>query len=325
LESKRYRDERRKEWQPNVEIIDIFDFGDDAAPHDSLADTQESEPVRLEDGDPQAQDPCTQRRRDSSDAAILTGETPLRDGPAIHTSKTRGESYLVVSDLQVPYEAKAALEFVAAAAREFRVEVREPGRVLCVGDEVDFYHWSRFPRLPTAPHTPEQELEALRDKLRRWYAAFPFVKVCFSNHGGRILKRAAEAQIPEQLIRAHREILDAPSGWEWAEMWRVKASRQPFLVEHGHAGPQSVSAMRQRPALNGVNTVWGHAHAQPGVVHVETLGQRVWGMCVGSLIDRDQIAFEYGRNATWRAVNGIGVVLDGGRTPIWIPYGGSWP
>lgn len=48
-------------------------------------------------------------------------------------------------------------------------------------------------------------------------------------------------------------------------------------------------------------------------------------MCVGSLIDRDAVAFEYGRNATWRPVNGCGVVLDGGRMPVWVPYGGGWP
>lgn len=231
----------------------------------------------------------------------------------------------MIPDTQEPYSAPGALLFVLAVAKEFSVDVTIPGRVFHVGDEVDFFAWSRFPPGAERAHTPTQELEALRDRLRAWYVALPHVRLCHSNHGGRVIKAASNAQLPSQMIRAHREILDAPPGWEWAETWTVEASRSRFLVEHGHAGPQAVGALRQRPTLNGLSTVWGHLHAQPGVAHVQTLGQRVWGMCVGSLIDRDAVAFEYGRNATWRPVNGCGVVLDGGRMPIWVPYGGSWP
>lgn len=258
------------------------------------------------------------------DDVEIVDEQEIR-APAVHTSRTRGESYLVIPDTQSPYEAEGALSFVMAVAKEFSIDVSTPGRVYHVGDEADFYAWSRFPASPERAHTPTQELDALRGRLRPWYAALPFVRVCHSNHGGRVIKAAANAQLPQQVLRAHREILDAPIGWQWQDTWRVDASRTPFLVEHGHAGPQSAGAVRQRPALNGISTVWGHLHAQPTIAHVQTLGQRVWGFCVGSLIDRAAVAFEYGRNSTWQPVNGCGVVLDGGRMPVWIPYGGQWP
>lgn len=245
--------------------------------------------------------------------------------PFVRTSKTRGEAYLIISDTQEPYSAPAALPFVLAVAKEFGVPLDAPGSVYHVGDEVDFLNFSRFLRSPEAPHTPNQELQAVRDRLQPWKESLPFVRFCKSNHGDRVLRRAADAGLPSQLLRAHRDILEAPPGWEWANDWRVRASKQPFLVEHGHHGGQSTAASRQRPAWNGISTCWGHMHAQAGVWHVKTHGQQVWGLCVGSLIDRDAVAFEYGKPNTWQPWLGVGVVLDGGRTPILIPYGGNWP
>ncbi len=245
--------------------------------------------------------------------------------PAVHTSKSRRESYLIISDTQAPYEAPAALQFARAVAKEFGVDIKTPGRVYHVGDEVDFQNFSRFLRSPEIPHTPNQEIEAVRASLREWYAAFPHVRLCQSNHGDRILRRAAEVGLPTQLLRAHRDVLEAPAGWEWAREWNVAASAQPFLVEHGHHGGQSTAAARQRPAMNGMSTTWGHMHAQAGVWHVRTHRQEVWGMCVGSLIDREAVAFEYGRPNTWQPWLGVGVVLDGGRVPLLVPYGGQWP
>lgn len=261
-------------------------------------------------------------------ASFLDQAPPLvkePSAPAIHTSRTRGEAYLIVSDTQEPYSAAAALPFVLAVAREFNVDLRQPGSAYHVGDEVDAFNFSRFLRSPEATHTPNQELQAVKDKLAPWYAAIPYLRLCNSNHGDRILKKAVEAGLPSQLLRAHRDVIGAPPGWEWASEWRVQASRRPFMVEHGHHGGQSTAASRQRPAWNGISTAWGHMHAQAGVWHVKTHGQEVWGMCVGSLIDRDAVAFEYGKPNTWQPWLGVGVVLDGGRAPILVPYGGSWP
>jgi hypothetical protein len=214
---------------------------------------------------------------------------------------------------------------VLAVAREYGVDLTQPGSAYHVGDEVDFYNYSRFLRSPEAPHTPNQELAAIRERLAHWYAAIPFLRLAKSNHGDRIVRRAADAGLPSQVLRAHRDILGAPEGWEWANEWRVPASKAPFLVEHGHHGGQSTAAARQRPAWNGISTTWGHMHAQAGVWHVRTHGQQVWGMCVGSLIDREAVAFEYSKPNTWQPWLGVGVVLDGGRTPVLIPYGGDFP
>lgn len=236
---------------------------------------------------------------------------------AVHTSRTRGEAYLVISDLQIPYHAPDALKFVQGVIAEYDVP---EDNVLMVGDEVDWLNFSRYDRSPEVPHTPNQELEAVREELAHWYRAIRRMRICTSNHGDRILRRAQDAGLPSQLLRAHRDVLQAPEGWQWARTWRVNASRKPFMVEHGHHGGQSTAASRQRPALNGISTAWGHMHAQAGVWHVRTAAQEVWGLCVGSLIDREAVAFDYDKPNTWQPWLGCGVVLDGGRTPLLVPY-----
>lgn len=237
--------------------------------------------------------------------------------PAVHTSRSRGESYLIISDTQEPFGLKGGVEFALRVAREHRVP---EGNVYHVGDEADLYAFSKFLRSPEAPHTPRAELQALRDRMGAWYRAFPDVRVCRSNHVDRLLKRAAEAGLPSQVLRVWSDLIGAPPGWQWADHWRVQASRQPFLVEHGHHGSQALTQWRLRALANGLPTVFGH-QVQAGVLPVRTAHSASWAMCVGALIDRDAVAFEYGKPLTWQPCLGVGVVVDGGRTPIWVPYG----
>lgn len=240
--------------------------------------------------------------------------------PAIITSKTRGERFGIIPDTQEPFSAHGAIAFALDVFRREKIPVREPGHVYHVGDEADLYQFSRFARSPETPYTPKTELEALRDRMRAWYRAFPFVRVCRSNHVDRMMKRAAEAGLPSEALRAWRDLIDAPDGWEWADSWLVTADKQPFLVEHGHHGSQALNSWRLRALANGHPTVFGH-QVQAGVLPVRTPQVTSWAMCVGALIDRDAIAFEYGRPLTWQPCNGVAMVVDGGRTPIWVPYG----
>lgn len=46
----------------------------------------------------------------------------------------------------------------------------------------------------------------------------------------------------------------------------------------------------------------------------------MWGMNTGCLIDVNQFAFEYERNNRFKPNLTVGVVLNGGTTPILIPY-----
>lgn len=235
--------------------------------------------------------------------------------PFVHTSKSRAENYLVISDLQIPYHHPGALEFCKAVRFEFSIPL---DNVLCVGDEVDQYWASRFDRVARAPHTAEQEIEESRKELARWAVAFPHMRLCYSNHGDRFLRKADRDGFPRSVLRDFRDVLGTPPTWVWADHWIVKASRHPFRVEHGHVRPGGHNGLRQRPVNRGISTAWGHEHAEPASIHVDTAGgQKVWGLRVGSLLTTEPVpAFDYNAEDASRPVGSVGVVLDGGRTPL---------
>ena len=223
---------------------------------------------------------------------------------------------LFISDLQIPFEAPGALRFVEAVRRDFKIPKTA---IFNVGDEVDAYFGGMWEKDPNAAHTPSSELEAARRRLAKWYAAFPEMKLALSNHGQRWAKKASHAGIPSALMRSYREILQAPPGWQWREHWTIAMTRRKVHLFHG-CGYSGVNAYRQAALDKGTNVVFGHLHANAGIAHVVTDSKPRWGMNVGCLIDPQAYAFAYGKDSKFKPWLGVGVVLDGGLTPLLIPY-----
>jgi len=248
------------------------------------------------------------------------------EAPFIRTSRTKGEAYLIIPDTQDPYAAPGWLSFARAVAAEEGVDVNEPGRVLHTGDEADQYHASMFDHDPDSPHTPKGELRAYRERVAETAAVFPHMLLAASNHGDRWKKRALHCGFPAELFRLWAEVIGAPPGWRWDRKWRIPASKRPFLLEHGDWGAQGLNGTRQRVLDNGIPTAHGHQHSTAAVVWVATIHRpQEWGMNAACLIDVDAKAFDYGRASRFQPTRGIGAVRDGGRMPVWYPYGGTWP
>lgn len=227
------------------------------------------------------------------------------------------ERWLVISDLQVPFEAAGALDFCVAVAKDFKID---NDHILCVGDEVDQYFGSAFAKDPDQRTSPRDEILETITRMNRWYRVFPRVKVAISNHGLRWAKRAFDAQIPSDLIRPYQDVIKAPRGWQWKEEWLIRA-RHPFRMIHG-MGYSGMNGHRTAAMDAGISTLIGHLHSHAGVAHVNSGHKAVWGMNVGCLIDPESFAFAYGKYSRAKPTRGIGVVVDNGRTPIFIPYEG---
>lgn len=226
------------------------------------------------------------------------------------------DRYLVISDTQMPFEALTALEYCYYIKQHFGIPNEN---VLHVGDEVDEYFGSLYKKDPDATHTPTSEIKETKDKIKRWASLFPLMRICESNHGMRWAKRAAEAEIPSQMMRRYQDVLETPLGWRWQRVWHINASKKPFIMKHGmeYSG---VNAYRNAAIAEGKSVVFGHLHSSAGIAHVKTDGLDVWGMNVGCLIDVDAYAFHYGKYNKFKPNLGVGVILDGGTTPIWLPY-----
>lgn len=226
----------------------------------------------------------------------------------------RDDRYLVISDLQVPFEHPEALKFCKTLVRDYRIPKEN---IINVGDETDQYFGGLWKKSPEAEHTPNSELEACRQILYKWYKAFPYMRLCTSNHGTRYWRKALDAEIPSQLLRRYEEVIDAPPGWKWKKNWIIK-TKHPFNVEHGDDFGGK-DAHINAAMFNGISTVIGHHHTLAGVRHIETKGMKFWAAASGSLIDFEQYAFEYARNSKLRPKIGAIVVVDNGRNAIWIP------
>lgn len=219
------------------------------------------------------------------------------------------------SDTQIPFEHPKALEFAIYLKKWFRVPDEN---CYHVGDEVDQYWASRFFKDPNAAHTPLTEIKETIDKMHRWYDAFPKMKVAVSNHGLRWAMKASEHGIPEVMLRSYQSIIEAPRGWKWADQWTVKASKMPFRIIHG-MGYSGAQGHRQAAIDGGISTAIGHLHSHAGVAVVRSGATRLWGMNTGCLIDENKYAFAYGKWNRFKPTLGMGVVIEGGTTPLWMP------
>ena len=225
---------------------------------------------------------------------------------------------LVISDLQIPFEASKALEFCINLKKEFRIPTEN---IVCVGDEIDNFHGSAYPKDPDAPLSAVNEFEITRERIKAWAKAFPLMRVCISNHGIRWIRKAVDAQIPTQVLRAYHEIFQIPKSWQYREEWRFNSLRHPFRVVHGmgYSGPRG--HINAAIDAGGFSTVIGHLHSHAAVNFIQTNGgARFWAVNTGCLIDVEAFAFKYEKYNRVKPQLGATVVIDQGKTPIFIPY-----
>ena len=200
--------------------------------------------------------------------------------------------------------------------RDFCYEVFDRfavGEIIHIGDECDnaalSYHQSDL-GMPDAVSEAEQAQQA----MNRWYETFPDVKVCVGNHSALPFRQATTAGIPKRYMKTYEEIWSAPTGGKWQMEWEI----DNVLYTHG-TGSSGANAAANRAVANRQSTVMGHSHSFGGVSYMASRNDIIFGLNVGCGIDVDHMAFSYGKNFPKKPTLGCGVVLDGGRTGIFIP------
>ena len=218
------------------------------------------------------------------------------------------ERILVIPDLHAPYQHKDALRFLKAVKAEF-----DPDLVVCLGDELD-YHAMSFHDSDPNLDSAGVELERGKAFLAKLYREFPTLLMCHSNHGSMQFRRAKAHGLPVQLIKSYREVIfpqhGAP-GWSWAYQWKVSTPLGPVLFKHQASGSIIADA-----AHNGANLIVGHSHGQFGVEYSASSAHLYYGAYAGCLIDKDSLAFAYGKHSLRKPIIGCIVVLDGKPVPV---------
>jgi len=209
---------------------------------------------------------------------------------------------LVIGDLHNPFCLKGYLDFCLRQHARF-----DCSTIVFIGDIIDNHHTSYHEVDPDGMGGGD-ELELAIKHTQPWVRAFPEAYVTVGNHDRMIMRKAFTGHIPKKWIKSYNEVLEAPN---WQFVQDVVIDGVQYV--HGEGGTARVKAKNDK-----FSTVQGHLHTQAYVEFLTGRDRCTFGMQVGCGVDRDAYAMAYAQAGPRQAV-GCGVVLDGGRLPIFIP------
>lgn len=236
--------------------------------------------------------------------------TPQPDDDIGHTAFVPevAKCILVIPDQHAPYQHKDALAFLGAVAEAF-----QPDLVVNLGDELDHHALSFHDSDPNLD-SAGVELEKGKEFLNELNMLFPEMLICHSNHGSMQYRRAKAHGIPVQMIKKYRDVLfpehGAP-GWSWAYSWLITTPLGKVMFKHQTTG------LLADAAHNGANLVVGHEHVKFDIEYSASSAHLYYGMHAGCLIDKDSMAFAYGKHSLRKPIIGCAVILEG--RPMLLP------
>lgn len=239
---------------------------------------------------------------------VLVKPQPDDDFGGIEFIPDCADSILVIPDIHAPYHHPDTLRFLQLVRDTFC-----PDLVVSLGDELD-YHALSFHDSDPNLDSAGPELERAKVFMRELHAEFPQVLVCHSNHGSMTYRRAKAHGIPTQMIKRYRDVIFPEHGapeWSWAYGWRVYTPMGEVLFKH------QASTVITEAAHNSCNLVVGHMHGSFNIEYRASSASLYYGMTCGSLIDKDSLAFAYGKNSANKPIVGCGMILNG--RPLLLP------
>lgn len=219
------------------------------------------------------------------------------------------ERILVIPDMHLPYHHPDSLAFLYSLQ-----SMLKPDLVVQLGDLLD-KHALSFHESDPDLHSAGAELERSRETLEALHSVFPVMLKCHSNHGSLVYRRAKAHGIPVAYIKRYREVLfpehGAP-GWSWSYAWRINTPQGVFMFKHQASGDALQDA-----AHNVCNLVVGHEHGKFGTSYAASSAHLYSATYAGCLIDKDSLAFAYGKHTLRKPVLGAVIILHG--IPIQVP------
>lgn len=210
---------------------------------------------------------------------------------------------LIIPDTHAPYHSERAWRTAMKAAHALK-----PDRIVCIGDFVDCYSISRYPKSAARKHKLKPEIESARALLRQLERIGASELVfCEGNHEWR-LERYINERAPELFgLIDIRSLLHLDS-WRWVpyQSW-VTYGKISYSHDVGRSG---VYAGRQTLAEFGGNIVFGHTH-RGGVTYESTVrGEHRVALNVGWLGNPWEIEYAHRASALRNSQHGFGWVLQ---------------
>lgn len=225
------------------------------------------------------------------------------------------KTILTISDMHIPYQHKDAFKFLAALN-----DIYEPDLVVSLGDMVDWHSISFHSKDPNLL-SPGHELDAIRSQVAILEKLFPEMLIVGSNHGDLPVRKIKDAGLPTSFLRDYNDIYGVGKKWKFVDDLTIIDGNEIIYVAHGISkDAQKVAAQR------GVHHICGHFHTEFRVDYVSNPRNLLWGVNGGCLIDREALAFEYGKLTLDRPIIGTPVIFEGYPIlePMKLMEGGKW-
>lgn len=206
---------------------------------------------------------------------------------------------LVIGCTHEPFTQPGFIDFCLDVKREKRC-----GTVIHAGDLFDSYNIS-LRDIDPDDKSPRDEIIKTRKNLKEWYKAFPKVKYTPGNHCLRLYRKAKKFGIPDICMRPLREIWEIPRGWE---------IRHEFVIDrvlYNHGFSATKDAAVKSAIYNRMSTVQAHGHTTACTSYSASSRDCIFGMSVGTGIDRSAMAFAYGRGFREKPIVSCGTVEYG--------------
>jgi predicted phosphodiesterase len=218
------------------------------------------------------------------------------------------ENVLIIPDTHIPFELKGVLEFCLDVQKKYQC-----GTVVHIGDLVDNHSISYHEHDPNGL-SPADEMREADKHLIAWFKAFPELSLTLGNHDKLVDRKSKTSGLPDRAFKQFREIWNLPTKWKTGfdfEFYNVR-------YQHG-TGFSGLRGHALAAESNRQSTVIGHLHSIAGIEWSANPRDCIFGMCVGSGVDRKSLAFDYGKDYKRKPVISCGVVLEGGRYPLIVP------
>lgn len=199
----------------------------------------------------------------------------------------KGKRVLIIPDLHIPFHHPDSFAFLKA----IKDALKDPDLiVLNLGDEIDGNQLSFHQKDPDMPFSPSSELEKAIEYVADLQKIFPQMHLCESNHGSLVYRRQKFGGIPAHCMKSYSQILDAPN-WHWHEDILVDTNLGDIYLCHG-----KTSSAGKLSKEMGCSSIQGHYHGKFQIMWNKTATRDTFDAYSGCLIDRQSLAFAYGKN-----------------------------
>jgi len=222
----------------------------------------------------------------------------------IKTVNAKNKRVLFISDQHFPYHHPDLFRFLKA----IRTEYLTPYDIIInLGDEVD-NHAISFHKSDVDLYSAGQELEKAIGNIQLLHEMFPKMHLLDSNHGSLAVRRFKADGLPLRYLKSMNEVYGVGKGWEWSEELIIETKQGPVYVCHGKTA--TIGKLVKEQGTYGA--VSGHYHGKFCVNWFTSSIYERFEMFCGCLIDRDSMAFAYGKNHLPKPMIGLGMLSKTG-------------